>query len=424
MKFIEVKNPQEFLIRREETVISRTIERFVKKVFDDIRENGDSALLKYIRKYDGWHPSSIKEIYISKTEIKKRFIGIDKTLKEAIDVAKKRIEKFHKRTVPKSFTIKENGINLSLRIIPLEKVGIYVPGGKAVYPSTLLMNAVPARIAGVKEIFVATPSKPDSLNPAILYSCIISGVDGIFLMGGAHAIASFTFGTETVPQVDKITGPGNIYVALAKREASRYVGIDMFAGPSEILVLTDGSVSPEFVAIDLLSQAEHDENAVPVLVTTSKEFAQEVLGHLEELLKNSPRKKIAERAIREKGTCYIVSNLDDGIEILNRFAPEHLSLALKNPQRVLERCRNAGTVFVGAYTPESIGDYIAGPNHTLPTGGMARFQSTLSAMDFVKGMNIVSFDKKSLKNLGRYALILAECEGLFAHASAIKERIK
>jgi len=424
MKVVEWSKDKEFLLRREDAGINKRIEKFVKMVFEDIKKNGDSALFKYIRRYDGWSPRSIKEIFISKDEIKKRFKGIDKNLKDALELAKKRIENFHKGTVPKSFKIKEEGVELVFRVLPLERVGIYVPGGKAVYPSTLLMNAIPAKIAGVKEIYVATPSAPDSLNPAILYSAIISEIDGIFLMGGAHAIGSFVFGTETVPSVDKITGPGNIYVAVAKREASKFVGIDMFAGPSEILVLADGSVPPRFVAVDLLSQAEHDENAVPVLVTTSRMYAEEVFKILRKLLDESPRKRIAMKSIYGKGLCFIVNSIEEGVEIINRFAPEHLSLAIKKPKRVLNKCRNAGTIFLGPYTPESIGDYIAGPNHTLPTGGMARFQSTLSSADFVKGINIVSFNKKSLKKFGKYAIHIAECEGLFAHASAIKERLR
>jgi histidinol dehydrogenase len=424
MKIVEWRKGKEFHFRREDAGVNKRVEGFVRRVFDDIRKNGDPALLRYIRKYDGWNPRSAEEIYISKDDIKKRFRGIDKNLKVALDTAKRRIEKFHRGTVPKSFKIRERGIELIFRVVPLERVGIYVPGGKAFYPSTLLMNAIPARTAGVKEIFVATPSSPDSLNPAVLYSAIICDIDGVFLMGGAHAIGSFVFGTKTVPSVDKVTGPGNIYVAAAKREASKFVGIDMFAGPSEILVLADGSVPARFVAVDLLSQAEHDENAVPVLVTTSKSYAEEVTKILKELLENSPRKKIAMKSIYKRGMCFVVESIDDGIEIVNRFAPEHLSLAIEKPKSVLDKCRNAGTIFLGAYTPESIGDYVAGPNHTLPTGGMARFQSTLSSADFVKAMNVVSFNKKSLENLGKHAITIAECEGLFAHASAIKERLR
>jgi len=424
MRIVEWNRDKEIALERKASGAEKKIERFVRRVFEDIKKNGDSALLRYIRKYDGWNPRSAEDIYISKDEVKKRFKGIDRNLKVALDVAKRRIERFHKGTVPKPFRIKEKGIELVFRVVPLERVGIYVPGGKALYPSTLLMNAIPAKTAGVKEVFVATPSAPDSLNPAILYSAIISDIDGIFLMGGAHAIGSFVFGTETVPAVDKVTGPGNIYVAVAKREASKFVGIDMFAGPSEILVLADGSVPARFVAVDLLSQAEHDEDAVPVLVTTSKVYAEEVIKILKELLSDSPRKKIAAKSIYGRGMCFIVENIDDGIEIVNRFAPEHLSLAIEKPERVLDKCRNAGTIFIGSYTPESIGDYIAGPNHTLPTGGMARFQSALSSADFVKAINVVSFDKKSLEKLGKHAIHIAECEGLFAHASAIKERLR
>lgn len=424
MKIIEVKEVEKLPIRKEHFETDKRVENFVKRVFADIRENGDFALLKYIRRYDGWKPLSIEEIFIPRNEFKKKLKGLDKHLREAIDVAKKRIERFHKRTIPKSFRIKEKGIELIFRFTPLERVGIYVPGGKAVYPSTLLMNALPARIAGVKEVFVATPSHPDSLNPAVVYSALISEVHGIFLMGGAHAIGSFALGTKTVPRVDKITGPGNIYVAMAKREASKFVGIDMFAGPSEILVLADSSVPPNFVAADLLSQAEHDEMAIPILVTSSRIYAEEVIKSLKNLIKRSPRKEIAMRSIYGRGLCFIVDTIEEGLEIVNRFAPEHLSLAVKRPKKFLKRCINAGTVFIGGYTPESIGDYIAGPNHTLPTGGMARFESSLSSADFFKVMNIVSFDKKSLKKLGKYAIALSECEGLFAHALAIKERLR
>lgn len=424
MKIVDVKDFQSAGVRWREERGEKKIESFVKMVFREIKERGDRALLKFIRKYDGWNPKTVRSIFLTPSEAKKKIGKISGEVKRAIEIAARRIEKFHRKTLPSSFRIREKGVTLEFRYIPLERVGIYVPGGKASYPSTLLMNAIPARIAGVKEVFVATPGSREMLSPAVVYSALLCEADGIFLMGGAHAIGSFALGTETVPRVDKITGPGNIYVAMAKKEASKYVGIDMFAGPSEIFVLADGSVPAEFVAADLLSQAEHDERAIPVLITTSLSYAKEVLTCLRRMVKESPRREIAEKSISRNGRCILINSIEEGIRMINEFAPEHLSIATAEPDGIIKKCRNAGTIFAGPFTPESLGDYVAGPNHTLPTGGMARFQSPLSSADFVKAVNIVRTDRNALKRLGKFAITLSLCEGLVGHGEAIKVRFK
>lgn len=394
----------------------------VRKILSDVKRNGDKALLRYIRRFDGWKPYSINEIYLDIQQIKKIKVDLSSREKKALEVAGRRIERFHKKILPKSINIEEKGIMTAFIWTPLERVGIYVPGGKAFYPSTLLMTAIPAKVAGVKEVYCATPGSPSETHPALIYSALASEIDGIFFMGGAHAIGAFAYGTETVPRVDKIVGPGNIYVAVAKKEIMGEVGIDSVAGPTEVTVIADGSVNPKFVASDLLSQAEHDEMAVPVLITNNEAYAKEVLKELRILLHNTPRRKIAEKSIKKNGLCILANNINEAISIAQNLAPEHLILALKRAEKYAKKCTKAGTVFLGGYTPESIGDYIAGPNHTLPTGGRARFQSTLSTFDFLRAYNMVKCSKTGLKRLGHYAVQMAEMEGLFAHAEAIKVR--
>lgn len=410
------------LLRKEIQFAPPAVVRSVRRILSDVKRNGDRALLEYIRRFDNWNPSSPEEIYLDIRVIKRRKIHLSRSERRALEVAGKRIEKFHRRIKPGQIVMKEKGIETEFVWVPLERVGIYVPGGKALYPSTLLMTAIPARVAGVREVYCATPGNPSEVHPAILYSAIISEVDGIFFMGGAHAIGAFAYGTETVPRVDKIAGPGNIYVATAKKEVMGDVGIDSLAGPTEVMVIADGTVSERFVALDLLSQAEHDEMAVPVLVSTDENYARKVLRELKELLNKTPRRVIAEKSIRRNGICIIVDSVDAAIYLAQDFSPEHLIIASKNADRYAKKCTKAGTVFVGEYTPESVGDYIAGPNHTLPTGGRARFQSTLSTFDFLRAYNVVKCKKDGLKRLGEYAIRIAEMEGLFAHAEAIRGR--
>jgi len=341
-------------------------------------------------------------------------------MEDALKFATERIERFHRACIPSSVKLVEDGVQLEWRAKAVERVGIYVPGGKAPYPSTLLMNAIPARVAGVKEIVVATPGK--SVHEAILYAAKLCGVKKIFRMGGAHAISALAYGTETIEKVDVITGPGNIFVALAKREVMGDVGIDMIAGPSEVLVMTDGSVSPSLIAWELIAQAEHDEMAIPLLLATSDVFVNMVLTELKRNLRTTGRRTIAGQAINRNGLAIICRNLEEMIEIVNLFAPEHLQIAMKKPEKIIGRIRNAGAIFLN--TPVALGDYTAGPNHTLPTGGRARFSSPLSGANFIKWSSIISVKKKGLRKLGDMTIRLAECEGLEAHASSIKVRME
>lgn len=305
----------------------------------------------------------------------------------------------------------------------MERVGLYVPGGKALYPSTVLMSAIPAKIAGVNEIIMCTPSRED-INPYILVASHMAGVNRIYKVGGAQAIAAMAYGTETIPKVDKIVGPGNIYVAIAKKLLYGHVDIDMIAGPSEILVIADERANPSFVAMDLLSQAEHDEEAISILLTPSADFAKEVNGKIKRLVKTLSRKDIIETSLRRQGLICITESLEEAIEISNDIAPEHLSIQVAQPQKVLKHIRHAGAIFLGPYTPQTMGDYVAGPNHTLPTGGTARFFSPLSVDDFVKKSSVIMYTKKALKRDSPVAIRMAEIEGLEAHKEAVSIRLK
>lgn len=342
-----------------------------------------------------------------------------------LEYAAKRIEAFHRKQLPKSwFITDEMGNLLGQRITPLEKVGIYCPGGKAAYPSTVLMNAIPAKIAGVKEITMAMPTPKGQISPAILAAAKIAGIKRIFRLGGAQAIAALAFGTKTVPKVDFICGPGNIYVAAAKKLVFGEVGIDMIAGPSAIAVVFDGSVPSSWVAADLLSQAEHDEMAMPILVTTSKAYAKAVLEEIDKQLPNLPRRAIAKTALKQQGHIFILPDLNMAVEVINVIAPEHLELLVSNPMSLLGKIRHAGVIFLGKYASGPIGDYVAGPNHTLPTAGTARFSSVLSVDHFIKRSSIVFISKEGLDILGPKAIEMAHIEGLLAHATSIEKRFE
>jgi histidinol dehydrogenase len=343
--------------------------------------------------------------------------------RKALDFTAARIERFHALQRQKSWSFaEEDGTFLGLIVRPIDRVGIYVPGGKAAYPSSVLMNAIPARVAGVQEIIMACPAPHGYLNPAVLAAAYIAGVDAIFKIGGAQAIAAMAFGTETIPKVDKIVGPGNIYVAAAKRMVFGEVSIDSIAGPSEVLIISDGSGDPSFLAADLISQAEHDERAPAVLLCISKEFAGEVLEELSRQLAILPRRGIAQRSLKDFGAILVVKTLAEATRVSNELAPEHLELAVADPLHLLEKIENAGAIFLGHISPEAIGDYAAGPNHVLPTGGAARFSSPLGVYDFLKRSSLICLSPDGLKKLSRPALRLAQMEDFEGHRRAIEKR--
>lgn len=411
-------------IKSRGRVIDRTLEGVVRTIIDDVRLRGDKALFRYGKKFDKVSLDA-RTIEVTPAEITEALSTLDKRVLKVLKLAARRIEKYHKKQVARSWSFKEaGGIELGQEIRPIERVGIYAPGGLAAYPSTVLMAALPARIAGVRDIILATPPGRSGVNPFILAAAKIAGVNRVFKMGGAQAIAALAYGTASVPAVDKIVGPGNAYVAMAKRMVFGIVGIDMIAGPSEIMIICDGKADPAVIAADLLSQAEHDKLASSILMTTDLAFATKVAREIEAQLRALPRRAIAEKAIRDYGLIILIRDLDEALEIVNRFAPEHLELVVANPKKALRKVKNAGAVFLGPSTPEVLGDYLAGPNHILPTGGTARFSSPLSVYDFVKRTSVISFSAGALRKYGAEAEAFARLEGLEAHGRAIAKRLR
>ena len=409
------------LARRGEAGFEKK-EETVGKILRAVKKDGDSALLRLTRDLDGWRPSA-KSLRVSRGEMRTALRNLPGEERETLDFAAERIEKFHLLQVQHSWSFaEEDGTILGQVVRPLERVGIYVPGGKAAYPSSVLMNAIPARVAGVREIFMACPAPRGYLNPSVLAAAHICGVDAIFKVGGAQAVAAMAYGTKTIPKVDKIVGPGNVYVATAKRMVFGEVSIDSIAGPSEILILSDGSGEPEYLAADLLSQAEHDEQAAAVLLCTSRRFAEEVGAEVERQLALLPRKAIARRALEDYGALLIVKSLPEAARISNELAPEHLELAVKNPWDLLPRIENAGAIFLGHISPEPIGDYVAGPNHVLPTGGTARFSSPLGVYDFLKRSSLVCLSPEGLRKLSAPAVAMARMENLEGHGRSVRKR--
>lgn len=391
----------------------------VAAIVEDVKERGDEAVREYSLKFDGW----AGEMPVSESEWAEGAAKCDAFLLQVMKEAAQNIADFHRRQIPQGFELeREKGVILGQKVTPLERVGIYVPGGTAAYPSTVLMNAVPASVAGVKEIIMVTPAKEGRIKPEILAAAKIAGVTKIFKVGGAQAIAALAYGTQTIPAVDKITGPGNIYVATAKKLVYGQVDIDMIAGPSEILVIADESADAERAAADMLSQAEHDVLASAVMVTTSARLAELVAAEIERQLTDLPRREIAQRSIEDNGRVIVAESLDDAVEIANALAPEHLEVYTSDPFALLPRLVNAGSIFLGGYTPEPVGDYFAGPNHTLPTSGTARFSSPLSGADFVKRSSYIHYTKEALKEAGEKIAAFAESEGLQAHANAVRIR--
>ncbi len=412
-------NPEDF--KTPPIQAGNEIEAIVDEIIANVRKNGDRALKEYAAKFD---KAELSSVLVSEEEIAEAFAACDAEFIEILNQARDNIEAFHKRQVRSSFIVsEEDGRVMGQRVIPLKRVGLYVPGGTAAYPSSVLMNAVPPKIAGVKEIIIATPpGKDGKVNPAILCAAKIAGVTKIVKAGGAQAIAALAYGTESVPNVDKIVGPGNVFVATAKRRVYGIVDIDMIAGPSEILVLADGKSNPAFVAADLLSQAEHDKLASAILVTDSAELAQQVQAEVEKQLKLLPRQEIARASIDNNGKIIVAHNLEQGIEIANLIAPEHLEICVDEPFAYLPRIESAGSVFLGRNVPEALGDYWAGPNHTLPTSGTARFSSPLSVDDFVKKSQFLYYSTDALKAAKDSIVSFARREGLNGHANSVAIR--
>jgi histidinol dehydrogenase len=406
--------------KREQSNINKNI---VLQIIKQVKKNKDKAVIQYSKKFDNIKLNK-KNILISKKEIKQIISTLDVKVKRAIQIAYKRIYSFHKKQLVHSFQYKDAFNNqLGYKYTPLNKVGIYIPGGKASYPSTVLMNAIPAIVAGVKKIIGVVPTPNNEINAGVIYAATICGVKKIFRIGGAQAIAALAYGTETVDQVDKIVGPGNIYVATAKKEVFGQVGIDMIAGPSEITVVAGKENNSYWTAIDLLSQAEHDQLSQCILLTKNKAFAESVLSQIKKIIPKLPRKEIAAKSIKNYGAIIICKNDNEIIDLVNKIAPEHLEIKIKNCEKIEKKIINAGSIFLGDYSPEAIGDYIAGPNHVLPTSGTARFSSGLSVADFYKKTSLIKCSKLGIQKIGQAAIDLANYEGLQAHALSIKTRL-
>ena len=412
---------EELFGKREE--LTSNVENIVKEVIADIKANGDKALKAYAAKFDGYTGESL---IVTDDEFEEAFNSLPESYIKTLKASIENITLFHEKQLKSGFEINLGDRIVGQKVIPVSRAGLYVPGGTAAYPSTVLMNAMPAKIAGVKEIIMATPVKADGkVKPEVLAAAKLCGVDKIFKMGGAQAIAAMAYGTETVPKVDKITGPGNAFVATAKKLVSGVAcGIDMVAGPSEILVLADGGAKAECVAADMLSQAEHDAIASALLITDSEQLAKEVIKQLQIQVEKLERREIAFKSLENNCKIIVTDDLEGAVELSNEYAPEHLELAVKNPFELLERVKNAGSVFLGYNTPEAVGDYYAGANHTLPTSGSARFASPLSVEDFIKTMQYVYYSDKALEEASADIISFANSEGLTAHAKSVAVRGK
>lgn len=419
MKYGEVPNSEIFARSVPKTDVAGTVAEIIKNV----RENGDKALFEYCEKFD---KAQLSSLAVTKEEIDEALSLVEPKFLEILEKAAKNIRKFHSRQVRNSFIINdEDGVVIGQKIIPVDRAGLYVPGGTAAYPSTVLMDAIPAKIAGCREVVMVTPpTKDGKVNPVILAAAYVAGIDRIFKVGGAQAIAALAYGTQSIPKVDKIVGPGNAFVAEAKKQVFGIVSIDMIAGPSEILIVADGKSNPAYVAADLLSQAEHDKMASAVLVTDSAELARNVSTELEKQIPLLERREIARESIDVNGKIIVADTLDAVIEIANEIAPEHLELCVDNPFDKLDSIRHAGSIFMGRNCPEALGDYFAGPNHTLPTSGTAKFSSPLSVDDFIKKTQYTYYTKDALKKVAFDVAAFAKKEGLTAHAKSAVIRVE
>jgi len=400
------------------------VEGAVADIIHAVRKRGDDALLEFTEKFDRVKANSAAELEIGQAELKQAFDTLDSAQREALKVAAQRVRAFHERQVAESWEFTEaDGTRLGQRVTPLDRAGLYVPGGKAAYPSSVLMNAVPAKVAGVKEVIMVVPTPSGVKNQMVLAAAHLAGVDRVFTIGGAQAVAALAYGTQTVPRVDKIVGPGNAYVAEAKRRVFGAVGIDMIAGPSEILVICDGSTNADWIAMDLFSQAEHDEMAQSILLSPSKEFLDNVQASIKRLMDTMPRATVIATSLKNRGALIQVRSMEEACELSNQIAPEHLELSVQDPDAWVGKLRHAGAIFMGPYSSESLGDYCAGPNHVLPTAGTARFSSPLGVYDFQKRSSIIFASREGASTLGEVAAELAYGEGLPAHARSAEYRV-
>ncbi|MDD4834120.1 MAG: histidinol dehydrogenase [Lutispora sp.] len=425
VRLIDISKDREFLkklLDRSKLEIDE-VNKIVDSILSNVKQNKDAALRAYTKQYDG---VILKEFLVSQEEIETAINCTSKVLLEDLARAKENIGKYHKKQLKTSYSFYEGeDIILGQIVRPIERVGIYVPGGSAAYPSTVLMNAIPAKIAGVNEIIMITPpDKNGKVKPSILAAASIAGVDKIYKIGGAQGIGALAFGTESIPKVDKITGPGNIYVAMAKKRVNGLVGIDMIAGPSEILIIADQWANPKYIAADLISQAEHDEMAAAILVTDWEPLVDKVLQELESQIQGLERKEIIKKSLEDYGAIIITGCLGESIDIANEIAPEHLEILTRNPFDIYKGIKNAGAIFLGEYSPEPVGDYFAGPNHTLPTSGTSRFSSPLCVDDFIKKTSLIYYSKDALEKSKDSIMRIAEEEGLTGHANSIRVRFE
>ena len=389
----------------------------VKKIIDDVIQNGDKSVLDYTQKFDSVDATSLSDLVISKERLKESFDNLDEEQKKALSTAADRIKSYHQKQIQESWSYtEEDGTVLGQKVIPIERTGLYVPGGEAAYPSSVLMNAIPAKVAGVEELVMVVPTPNGLVNELVLAAAYLAEVDLVFTIGGAQAIAALAYGTETIPKVDKIVGPGNIYVATAKRQVFGQVGIDMIAGPSEILIICDGKTNPDWIAMDLFSQSEHDEDAQAILLCPDQDFLSQVEQSINKLLPSMDRRDIIRTSLMNRGALILTKDINEAIQISNEIAPEHLELSVANPESIVDKIKHAGSIFMGKYSSEALGDYCAGTNHVLPTSSTARFSSPLGVYDFTKRSSIIMASKEGANKLGKTASTLAFGEGLQAHA--------
>jgi histidinol dehydrogenase len=401
-----------------------SVSTIVGNIINEIKNDKNEALKKHIAKFDNWIPQSDDDLKISTESMSKAYDILEPKLKNALHLAYDRIKIYHEKQKPKSwFDTQDNGTILGQKVTAVDSAGLYIPGGKAAYPSSLLMNVIPAQVAGVQKIVICTPTPDNEPNELLLAACHLCGVSEVYKVGGASAIAAMAYGTQNIPKVDVITGPGNIFVATAKKMVFGDVNIDMIAGPSEIGILADESANSSHMAIDLLSQAEHDEMASSILITPSQRIADEVQQELQNWLTKLPRQEIARKSIQDRGAIIVTKDMDEAIKLMNKIAPEHLEVATNNPFELLPSIKHAGAIFLGHYTPEAIGDYVAGPNHTLPTGGTAKFYSPLGVENFMKKSSIISFSKAAINEIGEECALIANTEGLTAHEQSVRVRL-
>lgn len=405
--------------------VDHQVNETVRHILSEVKQRGDAAVLEFTARFDHLNASAMTELEMPAERLQSALESIPADQRDALRAAAERIRDYHQRQLQPSWQYEDaDGTLLGQKVTPLDRVGIYVPGGKAAYPSSVLMNAIPARVAGVKEVIMVVPTPHGVVNDMVLAAAAIAGVDRVFTLGGAQAVGALAYGTETVPSVDKIVGPGNIFVATAKREVFGTVGIDMIAGPSEILVICDGNTDPDWIAMDLFSQAEHDEQAQSILVSPDAAFLDAVEASIRKLVPTMERGEIIARSLSDRGALIQVKDLAEAAEVSNRIAPEHLELSVADPAAMLEQIRHAGAIFMGRYTAEALGDYCAGPNHVLPTSGTARFSSPLGVYDFQKRSSLIGFSAAGADRMGRVASVLARGEGLTAHARSAEYRIK